>query len=101
MPCPQVVATHHCLFCHSMNYRSVMVLSRTRPVTGPAQKDALRAVVDHIVPGRAAAVRGGNRRELAATAVVAVPLAEASAKVRTGDPKDQPEDYALPAPAKA
>jgi uncharacterized protein len=84
-------------FHHSMNYRSVMAIGRTRPVTDPAQKDAaLRALVDHIVPGRSAAVRGADRRELAATAVLALPLDEVSAKVRTGPPIDDEPDYALP-----
>jgi uncharacterized protein len=84
-------------FHHSMNYRSVMAIGRTRPVTDPEQKDAaLRALVDHIVPGRSAAVRGGDRRELSATAVLALPLDEVSAKVRTGPPIDDEPDYALP-----
>jgi uncharacterized protein len=84
-------------FHHSMNYRSVMAIGRTRPVTDPAQKDAaLRALVDHIVPGRSAAVRGADRRELAATAVLALPLDAVSAKVRTGPPIDDEPDYALP-----
>jgi hypothetical protein len=82
---------------HSMNYRSVMAIGRTRPVRDPEEKDAaLRAVVEHIVPGRSAAVRGGDGRELAATAVLAVPLDEVSAKVRTGPPVDDEPDYALP-----
>ena len=73
-------------FHHSMNYRSVMAIGRTRPVTDPEEKDAaLRALVDHIVPGRSDAVRG-DRQELAATAVLALPLDEVSAKVRTGRP---------------
>ena len=80
-----------------MNYRSGMAIGRTRPVTDPAQKDAvLRALVDHIVPGRSAAVRGGDRRELAATAVLALPLDEVSAKLRGGPPKDDDPDYDLP-----
>jgi len=80
-----------------MNYRSVMAIGRTRPVTDPEEKDvALRALVDHIVPGRSDAVRGGDRRELVATAVLALPLDEVSAKVRTGPPKDDEPDYALP-----
>jgi nitroimidazol reductase NimA-like FMN-containing flavoprotein (pyridoxamine 5'-phosphate oxidase superfamily) len=84
-------------FHHSMNYRSVMAIGRTRPVTDPEEKDAaLRALVEHIVPGRSDAVRGGDRRELAATAVLALPLDEVSAKVRTGPPKDDEPDYALP-----
>ena len=84
-------------FHHSFQYRSAMVLGRTRLVADPAEKDAaLRALVEHIVPGRAADVRGGDGRELAATAVLAVSLEEVSAKVRVGDPKDDEEDYALP-----
>jgi hypothetical protein len=80
-----------------MNYRSVMAIGRTRPVRDPEEKDAaLRAVVEHIVPGRSAAVRGGDNRELAATAVLAVPLDEVSAKVRTGPPIDDEPDYDLP-----
>jgi hypothetical protein len=80
-----------------MNYRSVMVLGRTRAVRDPEEKDtALRALVEHIVPGRADEVRGADGRELAATAVLALPLAEVSAKVRTGSPKDDDPDYDLP-----
>src|SRR5919206_4266398 len=84
-------------FHHSMNYRSVMAIGRTRAVRDPEEKEAaLRALVEHIVPGRSDAVRGGDRRELAATAVLALPLAEVSAKVRTGPPKDDDPDYDLP-----
>jgi uncharacterized protein len=84
-------------FHHSFNYRSAMVLGRTRLVTDPEEKDAaLRAFVEHIVPGRGADVRPGNTKELTATAVLAVPLEEVSAKVRQGDPKDDEEDYDLP-----
>ena len=84
-------------FHHSMNYRSVMAIGRTRAVHDPEEKDAvLRALVEHIVPGRSDAVRGGHRQELAATAVLALPLDEVSAKVRTGPPKDDDPDYDLP-----
>jgi nitroimidazol reductase NimA-like FMN-containing flavoprotein (pyridoxamine 5'-phosphate oxidase superfamily) len=84
-------------FHHSFQYRSVVVLGRTRLVTDADEKDAaLSALVDHIVPGRSADVRAGDRKELAATAVLALPLEEVSAKVRTGDPKDEEEDYDLP-----
>ena len=84
-------------FHHSMNYRSVMAIGRTRPVTDPGEKEAaLRALVEHIVPGRSDEVRGADRRELAATAVLALPLREVSAKVRTGPPKDDEPDYELP-----
>ncbi|HEX9342241.1 MAG TPA: pyridoxamine 5'-phosphate oxidase family protein [Actinomycetota bacterium] len=83
-------------FHHSFNYKSVMALGRTRAVTDPGEKDqALRALVEHIAPGRSEAVRGGDQKELAATAVLAVPLDEVSAKVRTGPPKDDQEDYDL------
>ena len=84
-------------FHHSMNYRSVMALGRTRAVRDPEEKEAaLRALVEHIVPGRSDEVRGADRRELAATAVLAVGLDEVSAKVRTGPPKDDDPDYDLP-----
>jgi nitroimidazol reductase NimA-like FMN-containing flavoprotein (pyridoxamine 5'-phosphate oxidase superfamily) len=84
-------------FHHSMNYRSVMALGRTRAVRDPQEKEAaLRALVDHIVPGRSDQVRGADRRELAATAVLALPLDEVSAKVRTGPPVDDDPDYDLP-----
>jgi nitroimidazol reductase NimA-like FMN-containing flavoprotein (pyridoxamine 5'-phosphate oxidase superfamily) len=84
-------------FHHSMNYRSVMAIGPTRPVADLGEKEAaLRALVDHIVPGRSDAVRGGDRRELAATAVLALPLAEVSAKVRTGPPIDDDPDYDRP-----
>jgi uncharacterized protein len=84
-------------FHHSMNYRSVMAIGRTRPVRDPQEKEAvLRSLVEHIVPGRSDAIRGGHRRELAATAVLALDLDEVSAKVRTGPPKDDDPDYDLP-----
>jgi uncharacterized protein len=84
-------------FHHSLNYRSAMVLGRTRLVTDPEEKEAaLSALVEHIVPGRGADVRSGNGKELAATAVLAVPLEEVSAKVRCGDVSDEEEDYSLP-----
>jgi hypothetical protein len=84
-------------FHHSFQYRSAVIFGTTRLVTDREEKNAaLNALVEHIVPGRSADARGGNVRELAATAVLALPLAEASAKVRTGDPKDDEEDYDLP-----
>jgi uncharacterized protein len=74
-----------------------VMLGRTRLVTDPAEKDTvLGALVEHFVPGRSTDVRPGSGRELAATAVLALPLEEVSAKVRTGDPKDEEEDYDLP-----
>jgi nitroimidazol reductase NimA-like FMN-containing flavoprotein (pyridoxamine 5'-phosphate oxidase superfamily) len=84
-------------FHHSMNYRSVVVLGTAREIGEPAEKArALDAIVEHIVPGRLASVRGGSQQELRATRVVAMALDEASAKLRTGPPKDDEEDYALP-----
>jgi uncharacterized protein len=84
-------------FHHSMNYRSVTVLGRTRPVDDPREKEAaLRAFVEHVIPGHSDEIRRGDRSELAATVVLAVPLQEVSAKVRTGPPKDDEEDYSLP-----
>ena len=83
---------------HSANYRSVMLLGSARLVTDPAEKlSALEAVVEHIVPGRTADVRAPTENEMKATAVLAMTIDEASAKVRTGAPVDDEEDYALPA----
>lgn len=85
-------------FHHSMNYRSVVVLGTPRELRDPAEKArALDAIVEHIVPGRLASVRGASELELRATRVVAFALDEASAKLRTGPPKDDAEDYALQA----
>jgi nitroimidazol reductase NimA-like FMN-containing flavoprotein (pyridoxamine 5'-phosphate oxidase superfamily) len=82
------------VFHHSMNYRSAVVLGEARLVTDDAEKlAALRAVTDHLVPGRWEHAREPNRKELAATAVLALSLDEASVKVRSGGPKDDPEDY--------
>ena len=84
-------------FHHSMNYRSVVVLGRASEVVDPGEKRrALEAIVEHVAPGRGGSVRPPNENEMRATRVVAVPLDEASAKVRTGPPKDDEEDYALP-----
>jgi nitroimidazol reductase NimA-like FMN-containing flavoprotein (pyridoxamine 5'-phosphate oxidase superfamily) len=83
-------------FHHSMNYRSVVVFGRARLVTDRDEKlAALQAFTDHVVPGRWAEVRQPNDRELSATKVLAVPLDEASAKVRVGPPIDDEEDYSL------
>jgi uncharacterized protein len=82
-------------FSHSMNYRSAVVYGAARRVDDPAERDrALGLIVDHIVPGRSATLRANTRKELAATAVLAVPLSEASVKARVGGPKDEPEDVA-------
>jgi uncharacterized protein len=82
-------------FSHSMNYRSAVVYGAARHVDDPDERDrALDLVVDHVVPGRTATLRPNTRKELAATGVIAVALAEASVKARTGGPKDEPEDVA-------
>ncbi len=82
---------------HSVNFRSVVVLGAARLVEDPAEKSrALRGLLDHIAPGRAADCRGPNARELAATGVLAIDLVEVSAKVRTGGPVDDPQDCPLP-----
>jgi hypothetical protein len=82
-------------FSHSMNYRSAVVFGPARHVDDPTERDhALRLIVDHVVPGRTATLRTSTQKELAATTVIAVPLAEASVKARTGGPKDEPEDVA-------
>ncbi len=83
------------VFSHSVNYRSAVVFGTARLVTDPAGKLAgLRTVTEHLIPGRWDAVRAPSRKELAATAVLAVPLTEASVKVRTGPPADEPDDVA-------
>lgn len=84
-------------FHHSLNYRSVVVHGTAHQVTDPQEKTAaLDALVDHVVPGRAADSRPGNDKELAATSVIRLDLREVSAKIRTGGPNDEPEDLALP-----
>ncbi len=83
-------------FHHSINYRSVVVFGRARAVESGAGKNAaLEAFTEHIVPGRWADVRPPTPQELAATTVLALELSEASAKVRTGPPIDDEEDYSL------
>jgi nitroimidazol reductase NimA-like FMN-containing flavoprotein (pyridoxamine 5'-phosphate oxidase superfamily) len=82
-------------FSHSMNYRSAVVMGAARRVDDDAEREhALVLIVDHVVPGRSATLRPITRKELAATVVLAVPLAEASVKARTGPPVDEPEDVA-------
>lgn len=84
-------------FHHSMNYRSVVAFGKARRIGDPDQKTkALRVISDHLIAGRWNEVRGPNERELKATAVLEFAIEEASAKVRTGPPLDDEEDYALP-----
>jgi nitroimidazol reductase NimA-like FMN-containing flavoprotein (pyridoxamine 5'-phosphate oxidase superfamily) len=84
-------------FHSSMNYRSVVVLGSAQPVEDPAEKRrALDRLVEHLVPGRTAEARPMTDTEVKRTLVVRIPLREASAKVRTGPPVDDEEDYTLP-----
>ena len=83
---------------HSANYRSAVLVGRARPVEDPAEVLAgFEAIVERLVPGRWRDVRPPTEKELKATALVALPIEEASAKARTGQPADDEEDYALPA----
>ncbi|MGZ4108706.1 MAG: pyridoxamine 5'-phosphate oxidase family protein [Actinomycetota bacterium] len=82
---------------HSMNYRSVIVYGTAREVTDPDEKwRAQSALVDHVCAGRAEQARMPNAKELRETLILAVPLEEASAKVRSGPPLDDEEDVPLP-----
>ena len=84
-------------FHHSMNYRSVVVLGRTAEVTGEAEKtSALDILLNRLVPGRHGDARPTNALERKATLVASMPIAEATAKIRTGPPADDDEDLALP-----
>jgi len=84
-------------FHHSINYRSVVIFGNAKAVEDTDEKTAaLRAFTDHAVPERWDEVRGPNESELRATLVLKLPLLEVSAKVRTGPPVDDDEDYALP-----
>ena len=85
------------VFNHSMNYRSVVILGKATLVDDPEEKlTALRVLSEHILPGRWDDARQPNERELKATSVLRVPIEEFSAKVRTGPPIDDAEDYAFP-----
>lgn len=84
-------------FHHSMNYRSVVVFGTASVVESAEEKfEALRAFMEHVVPGRWGEVRSPDEGELRRTLVLKLPLTEASAKVRTGPPLDDEEDYGLP-----
>jgi nitroimidazol reductase NimA-like FMN-containing flavoprotein (pyridoxamine 5'-phosphate oxidase superfamily) len=83
-------------FHHSVNYRSVVVFGRAKVVEEAEEKmEALRAFTEHVVPGRWAEVRWPNESEMKATTVLALPLVEASAKIRTGPPIDDEEDHEI------
>lgn len=83
------------VFEHSVNYRSVVVLGRATVVHDPDEKlAALQAFTEHLLPGRNADARQPTRAELKATAVLWLPLDEASAKVRSGPPDDSESEDA-------
>jgi nitroimidazol reductase NimA-like FMN-containing flavoprotein (pyridoxamine 5'-phosphate oxidase superfamily) len=82
------------VFHHSMNYRSAMIFGTARLVRDDQRRlEALRAVTEQLAPGQWDYARPPTRKELAATAVLELPLGEASVKVRSGPPSDDPEDY--------
>jgi nitroimidazol reductase NimA-like FMN-containing flavoprotein (pyridoxamine 5'-phosphate oxidase superfamily) len=84
-------------FHHSMNYRSAMLLGTAEKIHDQAAKEkALEAFIERIAPGRSAGLRPMTALELKATTVLRMPIDEASAKIRTGPPGDDEEDYALP-----
>jgi nitroimidazol reductase NimA-like FMN-containing flavoprotein (pyridoxamine 5'-phosphate oxidase superfamily) len=83
-------------FHHSVNYRSVVIFGRASMVEErEAKLAALRAFSEHVIPGRWDDVRQPTEQELKATTVLSLPLIEVSAKMRTGPPLDDEEDYAL------
>ena len=85
------------VFHHSINYRSVVLFGKGHLIPEEQEKlAALKAVTEHIIPGRWREARLPNRKELKATSVVSIKIEEASAKVRIGPAVDEEEDYALP-----
>ena len=84
-------------FHHSMNYRSVVAFGTARKIEGAEEKTrALRVISEHLIAGRWSDVRGPSDKELKATSVLEFSIEEASAKIRTGPPVDDEEDYSLP-----
>ena len=82
---------------HSMNYRSVLIVGPCTLVKDNDQKiRAMRALVEHILPGRSADCRPPNESEIRQTAILSLPIKEASAKIRSGPPIDKEEDLSLP-----
>jgi uncharacterized protein len=82
-------------FHHSMNYQSVVIFGKGELIPDSGKEEALKIISDHIIPGRWEEVRAPNRKELKATKVIKIHIDEASAKVRTGGPKDEKEDMEL------
>jgi hypothetical protein len=84
-------------FDHSMNYRSVVAFGVARKIVDTTRKiNSLRIISEHLIRGRWAEVRGPSESELKATSVLEFAIDEASAKVRTGPPLDEENDYGLP-----
>ncbi|MBL4614921.1 MAG: pyridoxamine 5'-phosphate oxidase family protein [Magnetovibrio sp.] len=82
---------------HSVNFRSVMIFGRPTMITDPAQKaQKLDALIEALYPGRVELLRPMSEQEVKATAILSMPIEEASAKIRSGGPVDDDEDYALP-----
>jgi nitroimidazol reductase NimA-like FMN-containing flavoprotein (pyridoxamine 5'-phosphate oxidase superfamily) len=83
------------VFNHSMNYRSAMIYGVARLLTDPDERIlALRTITENLTPGQWSYARQPTKKELAATAVLVLPLTEASVKIRAGGPSDEPEDHA-------
>ena len=84
-------------FHHSMNYRSVVIFGTATLINNTEEKmGALRAFTEHIIPKRWQEIRQPSKQELQGTMILSLPLTEASAKVRTGNPVDDETDYDLP-----
>jgi uncharacterized protein len=84
------------VFSHSVNYRSAVIFGTATIVTDSDERwQALRLITDHLIPGRWAAARQPTAKEMAATAVLSLPLTEASVKIRSGMPADDPADHDL------
>jgi hypothetical protein len=84
------------MFNHSMNYRSVVILGAAVSVEDDEKLVGLKAISDHIIPGRWSEARLPNPTELNATSVLKLEISEASAKVRNGPPIDDADDLMLP-----
>lgn len=82
-------------FHHSMNYRSVVLFGKGELVPEDEKYETLKIISDHIIPGRWEEVREPSKKELKATNLISIPIREASAKIRTGPPKDDEPDYQL------
>jgi nitroimidazol reductase NimA-like FMN-containing flavoprotein (pyridoxamine 5'-phosphate oxidase superfamily) len=84
------------VFHHSMNYRSVVLFGKGRLIENKVEKlESLRTITEHLIPGRWEDARKPNEKELNVTTVVSINIDEASAKIRTGPPIDDEEDYKL------